>query len=1418
MTKPADTPTRSGSELARQFAELWEQAPPPDVRQFLADAGEVTPAQLSEVLRIDQRERWSRGERPRIDEYLERFSALRRHAEALAALVRQEFLLRQRHGEAPQPDDYVRRFPELADSLGSITADSPASLPDASHDSWGTRPPSEEHPATLPTVGAPPVPEDLASPALPGFDVVRELGRGGMGVVYQAFDRKRSKMVALKTMQGVDARTLLRFKQEFRSLAGMNHPNLVALHELTGVGPHWFFTMELVDGVHFLDYVHADSGDRPVLPTLVDSRPEGSPRTGRPAPLNAEQEERLRDALTQLASGIHFLHEAGKLHRDIKPGNVLVTARGRVVLLDFGLTAELDRDQHHQSIALLGTVAYMAPEQAARKAVSPVSDWYAVGVMLYEALTGALPFDGESYEILHNKQQFDPPAPSAVLPGTAEDLSALCQELLRREPDARPKGAEVLRRLRRATDTMTPAAHHPHPAPRREVPLIGRQRHLQMLASAFEETRGGRTVLVDVHGRSGAGKSALVQRFLDELEERDTAVVLRGRCYEQESVPYKALDSLVDALSRYLERLPPIQTQTLWPRDLVTLARVFPVLRRLGAAADAPRRALEVSDPQEVRRRALAALRELLARLGDRRPLVLAIDDLQWGDEDSAALLADLVRPPDPPTLLLLLGYRSEETESSPCLRALVKLHELGSGLERRDLPVEPLTPGERRELALALLDPHDEAAAARAESIARQSGGYPFFVYELVQYVQGGAACAERPSAKDSDVSLSEVLWSRILRLPEEARRLLEVVAVASRPLSQADACRAAEINEEHTALACLRGGRLLRGTGPPPSSPSNLGGERGGGEIETYHDRIRETVLLHLDPAVLQQHHRRLVAVLEGSGRADPEALAVHLIGAGENARAGHYYALAAAQAADTLAFDRAAKLYRLALELQTLQGEAERLLRTKLGEALANAGRGAEAARAYLSATAGAGPAETLKWQRHAALQFLRSGHIDDGLDTLRTVLAAAGLRLLPTPRRAFYALIWQRLRLYLRGLHFRPRTAEQIDPAELTRLDICQSASVGLSMVDTLQGAYFQTRSLLLALRVGEVDHLVTALAMEAAHTSVGGRFSRRSTARYQQAAQTLAEQVNRPYALGLATLTRGMAAALEGDWRNGQRLCDEAEHILRVSCTGALWELGTAHRFALWPLMLMGEVVEIQRRLPVLLKEARERDDLYEETNLSLVIRTFVRLAADEPDRARGELAQVMAKWSHQGFHVQHMNRLFDETQIDLYRGDGDSAWRRLSAEWPALEQSHLLRVQQIRILMLHLRARCALRIAVDGKDAPRWLRVAARDARSLRREKLPWADALAELIESAVAFRRGDAERSRQILAATTAAFAKADMHLHAAAARRQHGQLLGGIEGQELLQQADEWMKGQQIRHIERMTALLAPGWASPH
>jgi len=561
------------------------------------------------------------------------------------------------------------------------------------------------------------------------------------------------------------------------------------------------------------------------------------------------------------------------------------------------------------------------------------------------------------------------------------------------------------------------------------------------------------------------------------------------------------------------------------------------------------------------------------------------------------------------------------------------------------------------------------------------------------------------------------------------------------------------------------------------------------------------------------LQAHHRRLALILEASGRADPEFLASHFQEANEPAQAEKYYAVAAGQATEALAFDRAAKLYRLALSLQTTSGPGERTLRTRLGDALANGGRGAESAREYLAAAHGSSPTESLELQRRATLQFLISGHVDEGLATLRGVLGAVGMQMPSTPRRAFWSFLLRRLQLRWRGLGYRPCAAAAIAPEVRNRINICWTASMGLSLVDTVQGAYFHTRGLLLALGAGEPYHLARFLAMEAAHVSIGGGHSRKRTARLLEAAETLAQQVDQPYPLATVSLAKGIAAAFEGNWRSALALCDLAEAIFRGSCTGVVWELDTAHRFALWPLMFLGEVAELSRRLPPLVKEAQERDDLYEVTNVTLGPGTFMRLAADEPEGARHDMEQVMARWSHQGFHVQHMNRLHDEAQIDLYLGQGQAAWDRLNEHWPTLAVLHFFRIQQIRIIMRHLRARSALAAAVRANNPGPFLRAAEQDARRLLREKVPWAQALSRLIHAGAALTRSAAEGAN-LLREAAFHLTEVDMPLHAATANWLLGRLVGGNEGQTLVDQAESWMRGQRIQNPARLTAMLAPGF----
>jgi hypothetical protein len=1405
----------------------------------------------------DHRECWQRGDRLSVEAFLERFPPEAVESAELLDLIYGEIVLREADGESPQLEEYISRFPKHDEALRAqfevhhflrATDSRRITLSTTLFETSGPSadPFSDELTAVPKTnvTGPAAHPQSFSSleidsgahgcvagtatgspganwPSVAGFDILDVLGSGGMGTVFRAFDRRCRRPVALKTLNRVGATALLRFKQEFRTLLDVSHPNLVTLYELISDGQNWFLAMELLDGVDFLKYVESDA-----LSDFASSE---------------SKYDKLRAALRQLADGITALHAAGKLHRDIKPSNVIVTREGRVVLLDFGLVAEQGPDGLHRSTEehMVGTAAYMAPEQAANPLVSAASDWYSVGVMLFEALTGRLPFLGNPLSVLMDKQRFEPPAPNELVPDLPEDLNGLCFGLLRRRPEERPSGAEIRRRLGTPAAARDPSVGEKSAqssavaaAPLHKVTLVGRQGHRDALEAALNDMCNGRTVAVFLHGPSGAGKTSLLQEFLDERRQRGDAVILAGRCYERESVPYKALDSLIDALGRHLRRLPAPEAAAVLPRDVGSLARVFASLRTVQAVVQSPRRGFESPDPQELRRRAFSALRELLARLGDRKPLVLAIDDLQWGDIDSAALLIELLRPPDAPVLFFLGTYRSEDRASSAFLNAVLGAGGLARnqnpvassaiGFDCRTIAVELLTHDEASSLAFDLLgeldSPTPSSQKMLVEEIARESTGNPFFVVELVRHVQAEArehveSIGSRlrtlvtAGTESSKPVLDEVLWSRIRRLPEDARRILELVAISGRPLRLADLSQCVELaQDERVALALLRAGRLIRSTGRAETD-----------EVEAYHDRVRETVVARLDPAIARSHHHRLAQVLEASGQADPEVVGLHFLSADQPHRAAEFFVSAADQAAEMLAFERAASLYRLALEHQPRGTGRASILHARLGDALANAGRGAVAAHAYLDAVAHAAGADALELQRRAALQFLISGHIDEGLATLKSVLAAVDMALPISPLRSLASLLWRRAILRLRGLEFRERDLSEIAASDLTRIDVCWSAGVGLSVVDTIRGADFQARGLLLSLEAGEPSRIARSLAMEVAHRASTGGSNRKTSGRLLAMAKGLAERVDDGYTSAMVTLARGVAAYLEGRWREAQNECDRAESIFRDRCTGVAWELDTASAFAAWALSHLGEVAELCRRWPILLTQARERGDLYAVMNLGSYLMSVVRLAADDPDTARAELRETMAQWSHQGYHVQHNDALWAAVQIELYDGAGQTGWNLIRESWPALRRSLLLRVQFIRTSMNFLRARAALAAAAQLKnsrstEASALFGVASRAARRLAREGMPCPSAYAHVIRGALAALTGDAPRAAIVLAEAAERFDAVDMRLCATAVRRRWGELIGGSRGQAAVASANRWMMDQKIHNPASMASMILP------
>ncbi|MBV9122803.1 MAG: hypothetical protein JO112_05570, partial [Planctomycetes bacterium] len=750
---------------------------------------------------------------------------------------------------------------------------------------------------------------------------------------------------------------------------------------------------------------------------------------------------------------------------------------------------------------------------------------------------------------------------------------------------------------------------------------------------------------------------------------------------------------------------------------------------------------------------------------------------------------------------LLLVGcYRSEEAAASPCLKALLGAEGFSAGgAERRELAVGTLAPAEAQALALALVGDGLDAGA-RAEVMARESGGHPLFVHELAQEVHAGESPVERSAGV---ATLEAVLRRRVGRLPESARRLLEVVAVAGAPLRRTEACPAAGLaaGEDRGALAVLRTSRLVRGTGPAEEE-----------KVEPFHDRVRETVLAGLGAEVLAIHHRQLAQALTAAGHPDLEFVATHFQGAGEVGTAGLLYGQAADQAAGALAFERAARLYQQALELRPANDPAAPGLHARRGDALANAGRGAEAAADYLHAAAA--PGEALDLRRRAAHQLLISGHVDEGEAVLRSVLRALGLRLAPSAWQAVLSILWHRVAVRLRGLRFRERPAAAVAPAELRRIDLCWSVAVGFGIIDPLKGMDYQSRHLLYALRAGEPYRVALGLTMEAAYMAVPRGSAGTRSAAYLAAAEALAERLDHPHALGLAALMRGVIAFHDERWQACLEGCRRAESILRDRCTGVTWELDSAQTFGVLMLIFLGRWRELAERGPVLLREARQRGDLLTVLNLNTYSLTVARLAADDPEAARRELSDTLGPLSGKGYHVQHQLVLMARAAIHLYEGRAAALWEQVQAETRVFRAWLLARVKFHRLQMNQDRAFVALAAALEVSHAEPFRQAAEQEAGQLEGERMPWAEALARYTRAALAAQRGDAERARRLLAEAADRYEGLDMALYAAATRRRLGGLLGGDDGRALAAQADARLTAEQVRNPARMTALLAPGF----
>jgi eukaryotic-like serine/threonine-protein kinase len=415
---------------------------------------------------------------------------------------------------------------------------------------------------------------------------------------------------------------------------------------------------------------------------------------------------------------------------------------------------------------------------------------------------------------------------------------------------------------------------------------------------------------------------------------------------------------------------------------------------------------------------------------------------------------------------------------------------------------------------------------------------------------------------------------------------------------------------------------------------------------------------------------------------------------------------------------------------------------------------------------------------------------------------------------TPRGGLSALLLRRLQVRLRGLEFRECSADEIPAADLARIDACWSVAVGLSMVDNIRGAYLQSRHLLLALDHGEPFRVLRAFAAEAAYLASRGRSAQRESEKLLSLAKRLAPRAGDSYAMGFITLSSGICSFLRGDFKVSLESCDVAEWTFERRPKGALWELASARSFGLWSRFYLGQYGALSERVPALLKEAEGRGDRYAATCQRTGLLNLAWLVEDDSVEARRNVLQAEREWSRSSFQFQHYLSALALSHIDLYEGNGAAAYDRMVALWPHLGASLYLRIQNLRLEALFLRARGALAAATVNPLRRDALADARRCAQKILREKSGWADPLAELVLAGVESAAHRPESALDHLRAAGRLAELAGMTMFKAAASMREGEVLGGGEGRALMAGAEGSMLAERVKNAPRMVAMLAPGF----
>lgn len=1192
------------------------------------------------------------------------------------------------------------------------------------------------------------------------FDVRECLGSGGFGTVYAAFDRVLSSMVAVKVLARANPEAVLAFKREFRELQDVQHPNLVQLRELLYEDGQWLLIMELVRGSDLLDEVRKQ-----------------------PDPGRLVNEARLREAFLQLTHGLHAIHTTGRVHRDVKASNIKVTPEGRTVLLDFGLVTRADATISNAA----GTIAYMAPEQAAGDPLSGAADFYGLGVVLYQALTGALPFNGAQLDIMLAKQKGEPKSVRDTYPQLSADWDVLLKALLDPKPEQRPSARQLIEGF--SSGALVSPLKAPSSAQSFTLggaDLVGRQAELDVLQRAAARTQQGALAYVGIFGDSGIGKTRLVDSFVDSgRATSERMLVLRARCYENETVAFKALDSIVDAVVHELRHMSDLACRAILPRRAFLLPLVFPAMGRVRAIAEMRRTARESLDRITLRSLVFEALRELLGRFSEHSRVLVVIDDIQWADGESMELLSQLFRQPHAPALCLITICRPLERCGPDVVRGLAALALADE--HAVDIHLERLSEQDSTVLALSLMQDKHEAWA---QKIAVEADGQPLFIELLVRHSE----------AVGEAKTLDEALLAYVASLSRTGRSLLELSCMAGTPIPRVSLLEACDVEGDtfSTELMRLRLGRLVR---------THRGRELD--TVEPFHDRIRKVVLANLSADALQRGHRRIAVVLDALQVVDRERVAQHWFSAGMPDRAAKSALAAADQASAGLAFGKAARLYGWAESLDP-ELKANRSFLVRWGDALAHAGRSSDAANILMKAVPGATAGEVIELKRRCAELLIQSGRLPEGMKLADELCRSVGLSFPASRAAAARQLTWHVLKRALVVERFEPRPLEAIAHGDLVKLDVLWSLASRLGPIDPFVSGALHARYYLLALDARESGRLAQALA-----TDVFAQFFRGKSSgideRLSRAAE-LAQISGRPEVRAFVLYMRAASYAMLGEAERAVAPYQQAEVMLSNECTGVGWLLGTARTSLIHAAKELGRWDLIAQRYPQVLLDARERGDPYLHNHTVLTAAHVYALMQDRPE-AGLEAVLKANEWAGHSAHAVYQNWVA-QISIRAYEGD-ELAW-----EYALQSRNELASTGTMRMPANNVAAKCrtALAALAEARRRPQeretLLALARGELHELELIHPNSSRTVAcAFLKAALSDAQGEGDLAiRDYELAEHSALAVGRM-TEADGARARRGQLVGGTEGAALVSDVNQRLRQQGVKHPLRFINAMLPG-----